>query len=796
MADFLTRFALAGVTNYVAWGVAESGWEANGLAAFADSPATNGFTVANSNVTVYAKAYRDLNRNGEYDEGADVLLAKAIPASARPTVRFAFGDVDGDGVSDAQERLDGTDPYDAGSFRLSLTVVFENSDASAAATNYCAWGPGAAWTNCGAASFAETACVTVSTVVANGVAYAKCLRDFDADGEYAEGGDILYVRELTKADNGKTVTVAVGDRDADGIPDSKEVEEGTDPRDAKNYRLRRRIDAATIDPVLGCTNYLSVSLSSADWSASAVVTSFVCTSVSADVDVIVTNGYAYLKCLRDFDADGTYASAEDVLYSASLAARATGDVYVFGVGDRDGDGICDSEEVAEGTSPQNSNEYCFSLAATVAGIFEPSNRLAVVAYFGNATNILYGPCVQSNGILTVDFGHLSTTMREKVSFLFWEDLDGSGVWNVGERKTFCAFTVSEHVMSVTNVLELGDFDADGDGMLDDWEVEHGLSPTSATDAVLDADGDGLLNLHEYIAKTDPNNIDDDGAESAPYAAAHGVDDRIAVSNASVSKPYYVGYPWQGVGVTDEVQNVSFSYNTNCWMHGVDLTCMSVWEDSPPGEWRVAFTAITPQHVISAKHVAPQNGTRMTFQSSNCEVIVRTLVAQTFIPGVADNDLWIGLLDMPLPDSITPAKFLPPDYARYIGTGRKLPIVRIGRDKTCSIHDIVYLAPSEKYQCMCRLEYSTCLLRSQYKRGPWRMDSGHPLFILFGDELAFVCPAKGYYYSDNQATGYLCTYYHRLIQRATDGLSMLHDVNLLKIEEVDLTVYLQGEGGAQ
>ena len=30
----------------------------------------------------------------------------------------------------------------------------------------------------------------------------------------------------------------------------------------------------------------------------------------------------------------------------------------------------------------------------------------------------------------------------------------------------------------------------------------------------------------------------------------------------------------------------------------------------------------------------------------------------------------------------------------------------------------------------------------------------------------------------------------------DGLSMLHDVNLLKIEEVDLTVYLQGEGGAQ
>ena len=58
-------------------------------------------------------------------------------------------------------------------------------------------------------------------------------------------------------------------------------------------------------------------------------------------------------------------------------------------------------------------------------------------------------------------------------------------------------------------------DTDGDGMLDDWEIQHGLNPNDPSDARLDTDNDGLTNIEEYNVKkiygksTDPNNADTD-----------------------------------------------------------------------------------------------------------------------------------------------------------------------------------------------------------------------------------------------------------------------------------------------
>ena len=130
---------------------------------------------------------------------------------------------------------------------------------------------------------------------------------------------------------------------------------------------------------------------------------------------------------------------------------------------------------------------------------------------------------------------------------------------------------------------------------------------------------------------------------------------------------------------------------------------------------------------------------------------------------------IVLLDSPLPPCIKIAMLLPQDYRLHVGEGRKLPLVRISREKNCNIHDIIYLVPTDRHQRMCCLEYSTNALRYRYMRPSWGMDSGHPLFLLFGSELAFVCPARGFY-SDNQATGFFCTFFLSQIQQAMDDLS--------------------------
>ena len=73
-----------------------------------------------------------------------------------------------------------------------------------------------------------------------------------------------------------------------------------------------------------------------------------------------------------------------------------------------------------------------------------------------------------------------------------------------------------------------------------------------------------------------------------------------------------------------------------------------------------------------------------------------------------------------------------------------------------------------------------------------MDSGHPLFILFGDELALVCPARGYYASEERATGFLCAYYRNRIQMAVDGLSVSFGASLRKLEMFDPSVYSLNE----
>ncbi len=101
---------------------------------------------------------------------------------------------------------------------------------------------------------------------------------------------------------------------------------------------------------------------------------------------------------------------------------------------------------------------------------------------------------------------------------YWSDWDGAGPYYI------------DGTTGALDIYPLGPADADGDGVLDEWEILNGLNPYSddsdndnipdgyeienglnATmdDSGLDEDDDGLTNLEEYSLGTSANNSDSD-----------------------------------------------------------------------------------------------------------------------------------------------------------------------------------------------------------------------------------------------------------------------------------------------
>lgn len=233
----VTNKASAAYAVYTAWGISNVGWEANGLVAFPEGFGTTNYVDASSQGATHVKAFCDLNGNGTFDADYDILRVRSIPPGSTARVDFVFGDVDDDGVSDAQERQQGTDPYDGNNFRLVATVKIENSDVVPSLTNFVAWGYSAAgWEPNDLARFAGTSLTfPVNASVIGGELFVKVFRDFNANGVYDVDVDALVSNRLTRADNGKTVTFNIGDSDGDKISDSVELAEGTNPLDKRNY---------------------------------------------------------------------------------------------------------------------------------------------------------------------------------------------------------------------------------------------------------------------------------------------------------------------------------------------------------------------------------------------------------------------------------------------------------------------------------------------------------------------------------------------------------------------------------
>lgn len=249
--------------------------------------------------------------------------------------------------------------------------------------------------------------------------------------------------------------------------------------------------------------------------------------------------------------------------------------------------------------------------------------------------------------------------------------------------------------------------------------------------------------------------------------ARSVDERLrAAADAKAAIPLF----------TDFYRNASngvFRLNPSRWTADIDLSCVSVWNDSAEPHSH-GGTAISRRHVLWATHWYLASGKKLFFLGNDGKLYTRTVGKCLSIAteSGAYTDINIASLTEELPEAVVPAALLSPAALARIGSGKHLPALVINQDKFALVQDISKICgTNDTGRTVARMKPRDAT-RAKFHMAVRSMDSGSPSFLIYGNKPVLL----GSHWRVNADSSVAKT--TRQIQNAMDRLSAGYKLELV------------------